>query len=49
VRTSVSREAAEILRRVLESVDQGRLDATSGEDLEALLRLEGLLAALTVH
>ena len=46
VRKSDEREAAEMLRRLLEAVDRGELTADTPAERRNLRRLEGMLAAL---
>ena len=45
VRKSDEREAAEMLRRLLEAVDRGELTADTPAERRNLRRLEGMLAA----
>ena len=46
VRTADEREAAEMLRRLLDAVDRGELTALTPAERRNLRRLEGMLAAL---
>ena len=46
MRKSDEREAAEMLRRLLDAVDRGELTASTPAERRNLRRLEGMLAAL---
>jgi hypothetical protein len=49
VRKADEREAAEMLRRLLDAVDRGELSADTPAERRNLRRLEGMLAACEVR